>query len=254
MPDVLLPSKPIAGFDPYDDPKEDDLLAIVEAASGKTLKIQARYFGQSAPSTNYKWSSTFDYAVDAIVDHAGKWYLSLQTPNVGRNPASSPLYWEEQVKSPAGFVFWQPGVYTGDTVLILYTLGGVTSIYRLVDATRPYLSADFEDELTLGDWEIIGAGSAGFTRESHRAFAEELLFDKNEIYFDTHTMTADINFVIAATGNLVNQTSSMNFEIVADGTHAINFISFPGRNFAYIYPQGILSGVILPAGTFEIFI
>jgi len=43
-------------------------------------------------------------------------------------------------------------------------------------------------------------------------------------------------------------------EIVADGVSAINFISTLGASFAYIYPAGIQSGVILDAGTYEILV
>lgn len=92
------------------------------------------------------------------------------------------------------------------------------------------------------------------TREFNRAFSETLLFDKNEIYVAQHVMTTDLTFVISPSGNLVDQTSSMNMEVVADGISSINFTSTLGATFAYIYPAGIQSGVILDAGTYEIYI
>lgn len=91
-------------------------------------------------------------------------------------------------------------------------------------------------------------------REFNRAFSAELLFDKNEIEVVQHTMTVDIDFVISPTGNLVDQGSYVIMEVIADGIHALNFISSPGRSFAYIYPAGTVSGVILDAGTYEIYV
>lgn len=155
---ITLPSAPIAQFDEYFDPKADDELAIVEKATGKTKKIKAQYFGQAAPSTNYKWVSGFDYAEDAIVEHEGNWYLSLQTPNLGKIPGTiaGGAYWQIQSKSPTGLVYWAAGVYTGDPVLVLKQIGSVHYIVRLVNATRPFLSSDFDAEFLAGDWEAIG--------------------------------------------------------------------------------------------------
>lgn len=92
------------------------------------------------------------------------------------------------------------------------------------------------------------------TDEQSRAFSETLVFDKNEIEVAQYTMTDDITFVIDYANSLVNESSSMIMEIVADGVHAINFQSSVGGTFAYIYPAGVVSGVILEAGTYEIYI
>jgi len=160
---IILPSAPIIAFQEYSDPKAGDYLPIVEVASGKTLKIKAQYFGQSAPSTSYKWIPSFDYPVDAIVEHEGKWYKSLQTPNLGKNPNLEPTYWELQTKAAAGFVFWEPGVYTGEPVFVLYEIApGDIQIFYLQDPTRPYLSEDFEAELIAGDWMPISYGENHF--------------------------------------------------------------------------------------------
>lgn len=92
------------------------------------------------------------------------------------------------------------------------------------------------------------------TDEQSRAFSETLVFDKNEIEVAQHTMTGDITFVIDSGSSLVNESSSMLMEIVANGINSINFSSSLGATFAYIYPAGIQSGVILDAGTYEIYI
>lgn len=161
MPDpIFIPSAPINQFEEYSDPIAGDWLAIFDMRTGKTKKIDSKFYGQSTPSTNYKWSSTFNYPVNAIVDHSGGWYKSLQTPNLGQNPTSTPLFWSEQVKAASGLLFWVAGVYTGDPVVVLKTIGGITSFYILNNPTRPFSSSNFDAELTLGDWKILG-GLAG---------------------------------------------------------------------------------------------
>ena len=87
----------------------------------------------------------------------------------------------------------------------------------------------------------------GTTREFNREFSETINFDKNEIFFEAHTMTDEINFIVG-TSNLVNQTSSANMVITADGVHPINFT---GIGFDFIY--GIQNGQVLDAGTYEIY-
>src|SRR5687768_9002779 len=144
---LILPDATIDELDEYNDPIEGDWLVIYDKRTGKTKKINTKYFGQSSPSTNYKWISTFDYPVDAIAEHQGEWYLSLQNPNLGKNPASNPLYWEKQIKAGTGLIYWVAAVYTGDPVVVLYSLDGEVGIYLLKNVVRPFLSTDFEAEL-----------------------------------------------------------------------------------------------------------
>lgn len=91
--------------------------------------------------------------------------------------------------------------------------------------------------------EYVGAGP---TREFNRAFSSELLFDKNEIDYATHTQTDEIVFSVAPAGHLTDQFSTAIHTIVADG---VNPISFTGYNFIY----GIQSGAIPDAGTYQVF-
>lgn len=173
---TILPSAPIAQFDPYNDPKDGDQFAIVEQATGQTKRINVKYFFAAQPSTNYKWVSTFDYPVDAIVEHAGAWYRSLQTPNLGQNPATQPLFWEEIPKSASGFVFWAAGVFTGAEVFVLRILDQFVQIFRLVSATRPYLSSNFESEYASGDWELMSErGYIGIPKAGHGFILNDVL-------------------------------------------------------------------------------
>lgn len=165
---ITLPSAPIDQFDPYNDPVAGDLFVIFDTRTGGTKKIDIKFFYPAAPSSNYQWIPGFDYAEGAVVNHLGKWYISLDTPNVGKNPATEPAFWEEQIKSSSGFVVWAPGVFTGDHIFVLYDFNQDDTapdwgIYSLIDAARPYNSIDFEAELAAGDWELFGGAASGLS-------------------------------------------------------------------------------------------
>lgn len=84
------------------------------------------------------------------------------------------------------------------------------------------------------------------TREFNRAFSSELLFDNNEIDYESHTQTAAIEFTVASVGHLVDQFSIAIHTIIANG---VNTITFTGYNFIY----GIQSGAVPDAGTYQVF-
>lgn len=88
--------------------------------------------------------------------------------------------------------------------------------------------------------------NSGITRELNRTFAEELVFDKNEIEYMPKMMDDDINFTVSSEG-LINQFCVLRSQIIADGTHSINLTS----DFNFIY--GITNGQILEAGTYQIY-
>jgi hypothetical protein len=174
----VLASAPIDQFDEVFELTENDLFALVQISTGKTVKVKGKYVGYAQPSTNYKWSSTFDYPEDAIVEYAGIWYLSLQTPNLGKVPSSpaNAAYWEAQAKSAAGLTFWSAGVYTGDEVLVLRPIDGFIQLARLLDPTRPYLSDAFELEFASGAWELMSErGYIGIEKVAHGFAVNDVL-------------------------------------------------------------------------------
>lgn len=85
------------------------------------------------------------------------------------------------------------------------------------------------------------------TREINRTWSAALLFDKNEITYEAHTMDDDISYTVAGGSNLVDQFAVIRQRIVANGTNAITFSS----SFNFIY--GITNGQILDAGTYQIY-
>lgn len=82
------------------------------------------------------------------------------------------------------------------------------------------------------------------TREFNRAFSAELLFDKNEIAYEEHELTGDLEYTVAESGHLANQFASATQIIETDGTRTVTFTGF---NFVL---GDIQSGTIPDAGTY----
>jgi hypothetical protein len=85
------------------------------------------------------------------------------------------------------------------------------------------------------------------TREFNRTWSAELLFDKDEIHYEAHELTANASFTIAAGGHLSNRFCSVVQEIVTDGTFSVNF-----TGFKYVLGD-VQSGTIPDAGTYIVF-
>lgn len=169
MADEILPSAPIDQFDEATSVQPEDWAVIFQISTGKTKKTRSSNFGLDSPSSNYNWSPTFDYAVDEVVEFQGKWYKSLDTPNLGNVPsAAGSLFWEETSKnSSSSLVKWAAGTYITDDVFVVYDdnqdpADPAWRIYALKNATRPFLSADFAVELAAGDWVAFVGGSELF--------------------------------------------------------------------------------------------
>lgn len=81
----------------------------------------------------------------------------------------------------------------------------------------------------------------------NRAYTEELTFDQNEIFYSPHVQDADINFTIAPSGHLVDDSSAARMSITFDGVHTINL----GPEFTEIV--GFENGDIIPAGTYKVY-
>jgi hypothetical protein len=166
---ALLPSAPIDQFDEALTVQPNDFSLIYQVATGKTMKTKSSNFGIDSPSSNYNWSSTFDYPLDDIVEYQGKLYRSLQTPNVGNIPnASGSAYWEVTVKSTSSTLsLWAPGIYIDETVFVMYDLNQDDAapnwgLYALKEPpTRPFTSTDFPTELAAGDWALVAGGIQG---------------------------------------------------------------------------------------------
>lgn len=85
------------------------------------------------------------------------------------------------------------------------------------------------------------------SREFDREWSTELLFDKNEIAYEEHELTGDIEYTVADGGHISGQFCSVVQEIITDGTHQVTFTGFK-------YVSGdIQSGDTPGAGTYQVF-
>jgi hypothetical protein len=123
---------------------------------GITQRIEVDYFLSSTSTQNFEWITDHEYAINDVVTRGGKWWQALLV-NENIVPGTDSLTWLEIPRSPSGLVYWQAGVFVDDENLVMHESGGITYIYRLDDATRPYVSSDFDAELLAGDWELLGA-------------------------------------------------------------------------------------------------
>jgi hypothetical protein len=215
-----LPSAPIDQFDEATTVQPEDWAVIFQVASGKTLKTRSSNFGIDSPSSNYNWSSTFDYPVDDIVEYQGKLYKSLQTPNLAQVPtASGSLYWELVVKATSSsLAVWAPGTYIEEKVFVMYDTNQddaapAWGLYALKNPpTRPFISVDFPAELAAGNWSP--ASSSNFASLSgdpydNVALSNQLRKTRTVTGADT-AVQGDDNSVI-----IFNSATPFNFTLPA---------------------------------------
>lgn len=106
-------------------------------------------------------TGNFEYLVNTayndldVVTFNGEWWQATGSVAANIAPGTDPAKWVQISQSGSGFVFWSAGVYPQDDVFVLYDLAGVKGMYQLIDATRPYVSSNFETELAAGDWELL---------------------------------------------------------------------------------------------------
>lgn len=135
--------------------------AFYDPSTDTTYHINVQDFLTST-NPDSLWSPIASYDIGDIVVYSqgpGQPYeawISNSNGNLGNVPGPASAVWDIAVLSKSGFVFWAAGVYGDDVVVVLKTVMGVTSFYWLANPTRPFNSTDFDAELALGDWEIVG--------------------------------------------------------------------------------------------------
>lgn len=97
---------------------------------------------------------------------------------------------------------------------------------------------------TPGTNRKVLTAKIGLTREFERAWSSEILFDKNEIAYEQHELTGNLEYTVASSGNLTDQFSSATQIIETDGTRTVTFTGF---NFVL---GDIQSGAMPDTGTY----
>lgn len=150
---------------PTSDLDNNDIFIVYKPSTGQTHGILVSEFLNGSDISNFRYSSTKDYAVDEPTVEGDKWYISLQTPNVGKLPSSNPLYWQQINKvSASSLKRWVTGLYTDNEVFTVDP--NDLSLYELKPAVpRPFNSA-LSPSNDLTNWNpIIGGGGGGVTEK-----------------------------------------------------------------------------------------
>jgi len=219
-----LLNKRIPGLDPSSGITLGMLLAVYNPTNDKTEKISVSEFTTSVSTQNFEWLTDTAYNEDDVVTRSGKWWQAQQAVSANIAPGTDVAYWAEISKSPSGFVFWQAGVFTEDEVFVLYEIAGITYIFRLDNATRPFVSTDFEDEFASGDWEAIGGitvGGGGSISFVDRETPTGAVNGSNDTFVLSDTPQAGSEYVFL---NGILQTVTDDYTITGD---TIEFVTPP---------------------------
>lgn len=151
---------------------------------GRVEHIPAETLQGSTDVSIYEYDNVTNYVVDEVVTHLGLWYQALAINGPGSTivePGTNGAVWEEISKALPGVLPWEAGAYIEDEVFVLAQVSGAWGLYHLIDATRPYVSSNFDTELAAADWEItatVAAWSgttAGTVERSTQAESEAII-------------------------------------------------------------------------------
>jgi hypothetical protein len=146
---------------------------IYDIVAGITYKIKVDNFITTSDQ-NFNWVSNYEYDEDEVVTDAGRWWQSLQNGNEGHIPTEGAWWTEISKSSGSSLKMWAAGVYTETEVFVVGVVSGVYQIYRLADATRPYVSSNFTTELAAAKWVPLTASSTIATRRATFRFNSDL--------------------------------------------------------------------------------
>lgn len=115
-----------------------------------------RYLIPAESADNFEWDSVAaaagDYDIDDVVTYGGNWYQS--TTNNNAVAPGTDATWTLLTRA-VNWNRWAAGVFAEADVFVVRLIDGEDHIVQLVDATRPYVSADFDAEYAAGDWVSV---------------------------------------------------------------------------------------------------
>jgi hypothetical protein len=151
LPNARIPELPVSSA-----PNPGMQFVIYDPLSGLTKNILINFFLPAVTSQNFEWVSNREpdgYDTDEFVTYGGFGWTSLADNNNGNIPTEGGPWWQKINQSPAGFVFWQAGVFTQDVVFVLRALDGFTQLFQLdASVIKPFNSTNFEAEFCQGKW------------------------------------------------------------------------------------------------------
>jgi len=157
---------------------------------------------------NFEWLPDTPYANEYARTWQGLWWQAQSDVPANIVPGTDGgVYWQQIGKSPSGLVFWQAGVYPQDTVVVLKDMSIALDetdvrMYLLHSSVpRPFVSSDFNTELSDGKWILLFAPGAGGGVVTLRE-----VFEYSSNLFTEQA----ISFVLPITNLLVAKTDAIN--------------------------------------------
>lgn len=128
---------------------------ITPAKERQVLKALVDYVNSSqgeADPIDFIYNPAFTYSAGDPVISGSAWYLSLVDDNLGNDPATNPTEWEPiNAQNNVLSIYEADSVYLG-LLSIVVKDGALYLLDREVVGDSPFLSSDFDAEVTANQW------------------------------------------------------------------------------------------------------
>ncbi len=225
---ATLPNSNIQGFTPLVSLQDDDVFAVQQLSTGITKKIRAGDFVNTT-SQDFEWVTTATYNLDDVVTYNGKWWQSLIGSNTGNLPQEGAIWTE--VSASNNFAFWVAGLYSQDEVIVLITYYETVRLARLKNATRPFVSADFDIEFKNDDWEFVSEDELRAVNETAHGWVVNDALKITASGYEKSTGMDTVAVVVK-----VVDANNVIISLVGDVLHGFSALT-PGDRM-YVQPDG----------------
>jgi hypothetical protein len=153
-----------------ENPTGELYVPVYDEITDTTYKVKRSKLTASI-ALSYAWNSDTVYPEDAIVVLDDTIWISQVADNESM-PGTNGDWVAEVLQYGSSIKYWAEGVYTDADVYVAYDDGVDLKLYRLIDATRPYLSLDIAAEILAGDWKAFAGGGGGGTQNLEDVLTE----------------------------------------------------------------------------------
>jgi hypothetical protein len=193
MAEEVLPNANISQHPPG-EPEEGDYFLFYKKSLEKTMRCNVDPFLPSGTTNNFEWTSANAalgvYDIGSVVTRAGDWYQSTVNNNASA-PGVVPGEWMLLTKGKT-WQLWAASVFTEDFVVVLRKIDGRTYCYSLDDAVvRPFVSSDFDVEITAGQWKQFGQRQRFILDNSDLGSVDLVLNKLESLSIETNTNIVD---------------------------------------------------------------
>lgn len=161
-----MPDKRIPELDPLASVNGTIMIPGYDPVTDTTYRINLSDVNPGLSTANNSWQpAPAVYNEDDIVQSEDRLWASNIDGNTDIPPYEG-VEWREISRSKSGLTLYVPGTFMDADVYVVSNYTGSYNLYRLINPTRPFESADLETEVTGGDWEAFGEPAATITADS----------------------------------------------------------------------------------------